>query len=170
MERQPDFVTLRVAYWSPHGWPSPNMHHVPARRAEIPESFSGRMPRATRATAARRGQAGHTQGLACLCPRAGCRTPRYSPAPCQSLGEQHVAEELTNQRLANPDTTPLQGAQRMTKCPSEAICNPMKVGSFGHQQMWKGRNLLGGDSRENMTSVQTRQKLTVWTKLAHLLI
>lgn len=35
-------MSLRVAFWSPHGWPSPNTHHVPVRRAEIPESFSGR--------------------------------------------------------------------------------------------------------------------------------
>lgn len=60
------------------------------------------MPGATHTTVARKGRAGHTQGLACLCPQTGCRTPRYSPAPCQSLGEQHVSEELTNQRLATP--------------------------------------------------------------------
>lgn len=106
------------------------------------------MPGAICTTVARKGRAGHTQGLACLCPQTDCRTPRYSPTPCQSLGEQHVSEELTNQRLATPDTTFLQGARKMTKCPLEAVRSLTKIGSFGHQQMWKGRNLLGWESRE----------------------
>lgn len=142
-------MSLRVAFWSPHGWPSPNTHHVPVRRAEILESFSGRRCQEPLLPEwqGKDGLVTHKDWLAYAHKQAAGHHVTHQP---------HVRARVSNTCLKSsqtrgwppPDTMPLQGARKMTKCPLEAVHSLTQIGSFGHQQMWKGRNLLGWESRE----------------------